>query len=171
MLIATSLSLYIQLPAAKPATVPVKHTKFWIGVGIELHLLWGHFRQSWGHFGPSWSHFGPSWGHPGAIWGPHGAIWGTSKLQKERQPLEEARVSTYVDALWAKVSILRHVGAFLGLSWGYLGPLWAHLGDVRWPGPPRSQSGTHGEPQGKRPAVLQPTESKHFHATSDRQLA
>ena len=145
----------------------VKNGCFWLCRRIlvqdrYLEASCRHLGALWAHLGPisgpSWGQLEASWGHLGASWEPLGAIWGTSELQKERQPPEEVLVFAYVDALWTKIALLRHDGVILG-------PLLAHLGDIRWPGAPRNHSGTHGEPQEKRPAELQPTESRHLHAT------
>ena len=107
---------------------------FWSKIGILRHLapilglLGAILGASWVHLGAILGPDGASWGHLGDSWEPLGAIWGTSELQKARQPLEEARVSAYVDALRTEIVILRQIGAILGLSWDLSGPILGTFG-------------------------------------------
>ena len=139
------------------------------------------------HLGPSWGLSGPilepSWAHLGVIWGAAGGFLGPSwgQLGASWAHLGDLQVTERKTTSRRSVCFClcrrRTLGhdRYLETCWGHLGailgPLWAHLGDIRWSGPPRNNSGTHGEPQEKRPALLQQTESRHFHVTPHRHLA
>ena len=104
-----------------------------------------YLEASWGHVGgisgPLEPILGASWGHLEAILEPAGGLlgpsWGHPGPQKAGTPVETAGKG--------KISILRHLGAILRLSWGLsghilglscatwgqLGASWGHLGDVR----------------------------------------
>ena len=80
---------------------------------VILGHLGGHLEAILDHLGPSWGHFGEPWGHLAVILGQRGTI------------LSQLRPS------W---TILVHLGAILGPSWGHLGailgPSWGHLGAI-----------------------------------------
>ena len=134
----------------------------WGLAGPILEPSWAHLWVIWGAAG---GFLGPSWGQLGASWAQLGDLQVTERRTTSRRSVcfclcrrRTLGHDRYLETCWG------HLGAILG-------PLWAHLGDIRWSGPPRNNSGTHGEPQEKRPALLQQTESRHFHVTPHRQLA
>ena len=122
----------------------------WGHLGAVLGLSWAIF----GHLGASWGPLGAILGHLGASWGPPevlGAFWGLPKTPEAFQ------------------CVLGLPGAF----WRFLA--WGRPGLQRAREPYENtcffHMPTHGEPEEKRPAVRQPTESRHFHVTFQRQLA
>ena len=161
----------------------------WGHLGGILGASWGQLGASWGPLGAILGHLGAILGHLGASWGPLGGYLG----------LSSGILGPAGDLLGLSWAILGPVGdlpRFLGpsgvsrgflrlpsASWGFLGLPGAFWRFLAWgrPGLQRVREPyettcffhmpTHGEPEEKRPAVRQPTESRHFHVTFQRQLA
>ena len=52
------------------------------------------------------------------------------KSQKTSEKAVFLLMLSYVEASWAKMGILGHLGAFLEPSWGHLGATWDQLGNL-----------------------------------------
>ena len=163
--------------------------------GGQLGASWGPFGgilgPSWGQLGASWGPLGAILGHLGAILGHLGASWG---FLGGYLGLSSGILGPAGDLLglsWAILGLVGDLPRFLGpsgvsrrllrllsASWGFL----AHSGGS-WRGGAQGYKERDNfiifffsyadarELEEKRPAVRQPTESRHFHVTFQRQLA
>ena len=100
--------------------------------GLYLSDCLPDLGRSWAILKRSWEPPGRSWGRLGTVLGPSWSIWGAlaaaAKLVDELAD-DKVWICQIVCQIQGGLGVsLRHLGAFLGVSWMVLGSSWDHLG-------------------------------------------